>query len=1709
MLSCPAIQRLERHGAVMVRGEWRHMITSALKDAKQHNVTAVTRTETWKDALAGLGGENSVKGGSVGAFATENFVQAASMVVGFLASPWIESAIPVAPTIRELKSADYVALLDTLCSIISILDSNNVNFSVLLTESYGNLLGAASDFFLALQAQLTTVKIGCDGTEVSVAAVISTLKRLMFVSAQKFRGVYAMYPAPKLLFTDTAAISAKKSLHDQKFRGSLSVKLALVANTVTKAANVSTGDAALADCLARAVAPGISNRATRLVVYFRGDEYKLTQAGVKTASEYSLHTYATNAPLGTVCRYNNEASVEVARAWLASLPFLLKAFLADGMWTQMAKEQRRMKLQKEIQKRKEERRGKTTTAKKSSLTSKDLGEGGKDGKRDTEGLSDAGSHLTHTSNASTLLSALNRRQTTGDDEELISLLDTVDADTRSMISNMSHQSASSYLSFLSVIDAAQVEREQHQLHESADGNTNLSLIFLEQIVLAVHQFIESLPLEFLQSSGLANAAWTQLSKLFLVLQQSIKTVASDAAPVSDFVADFSAAVIDLKRTPMFHFSHDMRFNGGLAYQSLGVLFAKVMSPLLEDADTQAIVEPVVAATTVTSWAKFRSAAQEHALTTCLGVYETVAPQVINMNLKRIISVAAASIHQVLKQSKKASTEPRDAQERCALLEHFIVRIIERLGKSNSALLFMETIVNSYEAAVEANEAATRRNLYSLISREAIRAAMVAAIEESMDTESLLMFIGRLAETAASTDIQSALALEKAVVMLDTLSICAQGISVNSLTASMIAEKVAEVDLLVVSGLSDIKAALDSSDEESKGLEVPHRVVVRSVCQAALQLRKLMDRCFVDLGVENIEKFLDVFEESLWQFSAKIEEVAGCLGAQELQAMLPCAEDRELVSDLVLQRLALSHSVLTILDRHISSKSEAKGMASFVLDTFAAREARKKESRSDDWLMTISRQEWSALARFGQKKMISTLTPILKQRCAAVNPVAFASSWISTAGALLDALAVVLIESQLDSDELPAVAAVLHNLVVSKATLPRMPHVVNCLGGLLLAGCEEVQSTTVEAGRESIVRARITIVCDLLIAIIQSNESVGLIFCRGGSALHYRLRPTFVEYVEGTNELVAEESQAADSIPTTFFTKKAAQLITSVSGFLPSCARLLALLASIASSHRSDKKSVEAAAHGPSIFHDAVVKQLLKQVRQDMVAPLKAILVATEGTKWRKEKSKKRSRDDEATTPTAENVEVSMWDNWRALLSCLLEQFIANPKAVDAKGTSDLAYCLRSLQERLGEYSYPDTAKVLAISKQIDLYDCADTTMIVFNLLKGVADADGSTLHMIEEHVKAMDAGLRINWLRQQLRIVPEALHCHGDSHAMLVNFVHMILRHAIPAANNRSECTAVTEPSAFSDALVALVRISRSSNVFRFSALKHHVKHSIAFLSRSLVAYDPQQGDELKHLENVIQMFNLIRLPLPQYHGDEAFVDMELEYIVMLPSVLARILASNKQPDKAALNEKLRTIVMRVFQTLSSTFIELRCFRHRSHLMAPLLSSWFAMILQGLQLQIFDGTVTNMYVAFLFRLTQSLHRAVDLSNVTSTSQQGSVELDIDSVMLQQASVIASMFTISSHYVSVFTRFASELDFVAFDVIKLIQKEKLPSLYSHVVKRKEDSYKNLSANSYADLAYVAVKLDEGKNLLKQAVLSVADDEEDNSKLFSAKDRFGGK
>ncbi|CAJ1005982.1 hypothetical protein Q4I28_001299 [Leishmania naiffi] len=545
----------------------------------------------------------------------------------------------------------------------------------------------------------------------------------------------------------------------------------------------------------------------------------------------------------------------VLAQWCVSAPFYFESFCRNESWASFAQEQRRLVLQQESRARRGLERTSHRQQRRERARQKALLLGEAPGGGPSSVPSGASSVHSDGSDSAASTGGCHQRQRRGvsGDDETASLssfqtdrhVDHADASVGgsltslasrvSLLSTFSKHSTASYLSFISVLrpsaaadsvaggagarygtdgdgEGAATDTAR-QMHESEDGNTNLPLILLEQLTLGLHRFMEAYPAELLDRYGLRSVSWNSIARMFAIVEASL-------ANHAQMTAGTAAAAAARRHTnhhhssqeqqqPLFNLAQDIRYNKGMGYECLGLLFAKVVAPLLDltpsRASTSTSGSPSqqqlprghihevsgandgesgdVGSSSIGGYSNGNRAKEERfanatvgsavltlnddsatrasveaALSTCLTAYEKVAPQVVDMSLSTILRLASRTAIT----SAGMTTPPRPApliSSLSSMLVAFVRDITARLGRSNDLPRLVDALLEQRDFAANANAAAavsaaidgsgdtasSIRSLRAMFSHPSVRQAVMAAAGTSLDPESLL---GRLSSVAA-------------------------------------------------------------------------------------------------------------------------------------------------------------------------------------------------------------------------------------------------------------------------------------------------------------------------------------------------------------------------------------------------------------------------------------------------------------------------------------------------------------------------------------------------------------------------------------------------------------------------------------------------------------------------------------------------------------------------------------------------------------------------------------------------------------------------------------------------------------------------------------------------------------------------------------------------------------------------------------------------
>ncbi|TPP49110.1 hypothetical protein CGC21_0415 [Leishmania donovani] len=782
------------------------------------------------------------------------------------------------------------------------------------------------------------------------------------------------------------------------------------------------------------------NRATRYVVYFREDELRLMQHNIRQASEYALYTFATTPPVdpglvepllkdGVTADSNDEATraraALVLAQWCVSAPFFFESFCQGESWSSFAQEQRRLVLLQQSRARRGLERASRRQQRKEGAKKTAMHLNEEHGSRSSSVSSDSSDAASaHSSGSDSAHANHAGGSTCGSVTSLASRV--------SLLSTLSKHSAASYLSFISVLrpsitagsaaggagaggsaDGDDEAGADRQMHESEDGNTNLPLILLEQLALGLHRFMEAYPAELLDRYGLRSVSWSSIARMFATVEKSlVNTTKMTAGAAAQRQANRFPNDHELPQ-PLFNLAQDIRYNKGMGYECLGLLFAKVVAPLLDPTSSRAIES--------TSW----SPPQQHrlprstgeatgtedddgsetgsgsgahsdgdrteegvfaALSRCLTAYETVAPQVVDMNLPTILRLAArtAATSAGSATSLRSSASPSSLS---IVLVDFVRDITARLGRGNDlphlvdALLLRGDFAANASAAAAASSvvddsgdpASAIRSLRAVFSLPPVRQAVMEAAGASLDPESLLQRLSGVAaeleEGNKGSNSSSAhdeeqvkpssaarpcrkkhddARLQRMLLALELMEALLAGVTPTCVSAGAMLEHTTQLELLLnssfMAAVEELKGVCGDALDDRRALMIQHMYTIRQ-CRAVTIL------CLQDLGTQQVHDYLRMLEDALWQLTSHVGSLVGSLTLADLQPLLrshsaryggsevlapsPSALEQLRVqllpSSLILQRLSLARAVTVALGTHAGPAEELRDMVSHLWD----------------------------------------------------------------------------------------------------------------------------------------------------------------------------------------------------------------------------------------------------------------------------------------------------------------------------------------------------------------------------------------------------------------------------------------------------------------------------------------------------------------------------------------------------------------------------------------------------------------------------------------------------------------------------------------------------------------------------------------------------------------------------------------------------------
>ncbi|KAG5511299.1 hypothetical protein GH5_07547 [Leishmania sp. Ghana 2012 LV757] len=745
----------------------------------------------------------------------------------------------------------------------------------------------------------------------------------------------------------------------------------------------------------------------------------------------------------------------VLAQWCVSAPFFFESFCRDESWTSFAQEQRRLVLLQQSRARRGLERTSRRQQRKERAKQKGLHLEADHGSRSSSASCDSSDAASVHSSASDTASCASarqqrqRREGSGGDEmasrfsfpapsrknphgggsvagSLTSLSSRV-----SLLSTLSKHSAASYLSFISVLrpsiaadptaggagacgsadgdDEDAAAGADRQMHESEDGNTNLPLILLEQLTLGLHRFMEAYPTALLDRYGLRSLSWSSIARLFAFVETSLanNTTMPDGAAAA--VRRQRCRCYNAQEPPqrLFDFAQDIRYNKGMGYECLGVLFAKVVAPLLDLTPSRAIestsfsppqphqpcsspieirgpddgdessdvgsgfgagsdgdrteegffANPAAAAATVGRAVltinddPATRASVEAALSTCLTAYETVAPQVVDMNLPTILRLAARTAAASAGMATSTRSSASLASLSSALVD-FVRHITARLGRSNDLPHLVDALLGRRDFAANASAAATSavadcnsdtvstiRSLRAVFSLAPVRQAVMEAAGASLDPESLLL---RLISVAAELEeginrrrssssgnpqneeqgerLPTAMPrwkhddaeVQRMLLALELMEALLAGVAPTSVSASAVLEQTTQLELLLnasfmaaveeLKSVSSAPVALDGdgSEADKVGGDILHdrRLLLIQHMYTIRQCRAVTVLCLQDLGTQHVHDYLHTLEDALWQLTSHVGNLIGSLTFAELQPLLQSHPERCSASEVV-------------------------------------------------------------------------------------------------------------------------------------------------------------------------------------------------------------------------------------------------------------------------------------------------------------------------------------------------------------------------------------------------------------------------------------------------------------------------------------------------------------------------------------------------------------------------------------------------------------------------------------------------------------------------------------------------------------------------------------------------------------------------------------------------------------------------------------------
>ncbi|CAD2217047.1 hypothetical protein ADEAN_000452500 [Angomonas deanei] len=692
------------------------------------------------------------------------------------------------------------------------------------------------------------------------------------------------------------------------------------------------------------------SKATCYVLYYRGDDVKLLQNNINDMDEYSLYTYATSAPIEAsllqrvkdafAANRFDEATLKCALAmlcWVCASPLIFRSFCYSDNWHVFAQEQRRKVLQYQANSRNalKSYNSKRSASEEKLTEKKEAG----DGDNDTSSVHSHASSVGGAGSVNTNANSLSSYHT--DMSSMISL-----SSRLSLLSSFSRHSTDTYLSFMSVLGPTQTNADwmaTKYSHESEDGNTNLPLIFLEEIVLALQRFNEAISF----TGGLFDSlydcvVWKSVESLFLTVNHS-----SDRHE-----QNYSKEV----RVPIFDFGNDVRYNNGRGFEILGLVFAKVIAPCLVEDGTVHKTSTIV-----------------ESLSVCLSSYEFVAPHIIDQNLGIIVKLLCTSF--------RHAGDLLSLNE--SLVVNFFLNVISRLGKNNQLPLLLDVLLP--KAVEESGEATSpldendERALVGVFSAGVVQSVYTTAVKYSFDQESLMkLFVDYVTANSVDSAVET-LVHPTFVITLTVLTL--RGMVPTSVSSTSILERATELELILCNAFTKLSAEFRKK-EHQQGKEVEFSQLLCLTLWSIYECRRTTTECLQDLGLQNLKEYVQMLENMMWNTQTQLLQVVGDLSFDAVGQFAKAVGDssvREAATTVILklciQRLVLAQNVFRLegsADIAGQFKEDARTLSAFVLDQMRG-ESNADNATNDSrdallfFVATVNENEWESLTVFSRSK----------------------------------------------------------------------------------------------------------------------------------------------------------------------------------------------------------------------------------------------------------------------------------------------------------------------------------------------------------------------------------------------------------------------------------------------------------------------------------------------------------------------------------------------------------------------------------------------------------------------------------------------------------------------------------------------------------------------------------------------------------------------